>query len=159
MSDLSSKITVSRELQNNLASLRKIVPQFVQDAVNLHALNIQSQAKRNITDAPAVDTGQLRASIKVETYSSGFAARVGTDLTYGKWVEFGSGPHFPPLAPIREWVRRHGLPPEAAYPIALAISRRGTPAKAWLFPAFEAERPKFDDLIRDAWRQIAGQLQ
>lgn len=159
MADFASKVTVSRELQANLTNLKKVAPKFVQDAINLHAINIQAQAKRNITDAPAVDTGRLRASVKIETYSGGYAKRVGTDLTYGKWVEYGSGPHFPPLAPIREWVRRKGLPPEAAYPIALAISRRGTPAHAWLFPAFESERPKFDDLIRDAWRRIAGELQ
>lgn len=158
-SDFSSKVVVSRELMANLAQLKKVVPQFVKDAVNEHAINVQSQAKRNITDAPAVDTGRLRSSVKVDTFSNGFGKRVGTDLGYGAYVEFGTGPHFPPLDPIREWARRHGLPESAAYPIALAISRRGTPAKAWLFPAFEAERPKFDDVIRDAWRKVVGDLQ
>lgn len=156
--EFSSKVTVSRELQTNLATLRKVAPQFVKDAVNIHALNIQAQAKRNITDAPAVDTGRLRASVKIDTFSDGFARRVGTDLQYGKYVEFGTGPHFPPLDPIREWARRHGMDESAAYPIALAISRRGTPAKPWLFPAFESERPNFDDVIRDAFRRLQGEL-
>jgi hypothetical protein len=159
MADFDSKVTISRELQANLSNLKKIMPQFVKDAINTHALAIQAQAKRNITDAPAVDTGQLRASVKIETYSSGYAARVGTDVAHGKWIEFGTGPHFPPLEPIREWARRHGLPPEAAYPIALAISKRGTPARAWLHPAFEAERPNFDSVIREAWHKVLSELQ
>jgi hypothetical protein len=119
---------------------------------------VQAQAKRNITDAPAVDTGQLRASVKIESFSDGFARRVGTDLEHGKYVEYGTGPHFPPLEPIREWARRHGLPESAAYPIARAIAQRGTPAKPWLYPAFEQERSGFEKLIREAWQKVSREL-
>lgn len=158
MADTSSKITGQKEVQRNIARLRQVHPKFTRNAVNEAALNIQSQAKRNITDAPAVDTGQLRSSVKAEVFSDGFAQRIGSKVAHAKFVEYGTGPHFPPLDPIREWARRQGLPPEAAYPIALAISRRGTPAKPWLWPAFEQERPKFNNLIREAWRRTVGEL-
>jgi hypothetical protein len=156
--DFSTTITGREETQKRIQRLLKVAPQLTKNAVNEHAINIQAQAKRNITDAPAVDTGQLRSSVKIETFSSGFAKRVGSDVKHAKPIEFGTGPHFPPLEPIQEWARRHGLPEEAAYPIAKAISERGTPAKAWLFPAFEQERPKFEAVIRDAWRAIQGEL-
>lgn len=156
--DFATRVVGGKEIQQRIARIRKVAPQFTKDAVNEHAINIQAQAKRNITDAPAVDTGQLRSSVKIETFSSGFAKRVGSDVKHAAAIEFGSAPHFPPLEPIREWCRRHGLPESAAYPIALAISKRGTPAKPYLFPAYEQERPKFEAVIREAWQKIAGEL-
>lgn len=156
--DFSTKVTGAEETQRRIERLLKIAPQLTKNAVNEHALNIEAQAKRNITDAPAVDTGRLRSDVHVETFSGGFAKRIGTSLGYGKWVEHGTGPHFPPVEPLKEWARRHGMPESAAYAIALAISRRGTPAKPWLFPAYEQERPKFEAVIRDAWRALQGEL-
>lgn len=156
--DFSTRVTGGRELQANVQKLLKLAPNFTKDAVNEHALNVQAQAKRNITDLPAVDTGQLRSSVKIETFSNGFAKRVGSDVKHAKPVEFGSRPHFPPLDPIREWCRRHGLPESAAYPIALKIARNGMKAKPWLFPAYESERGKFEQVIRNAWRQLQGEL-
>jgi hypothetical protein len=75
-------------------------------------------------------------------------------LNYAPFVEFGTRPHFPPLEPIREWCRRHSIPEEAAYAIALKISRTGQPARPFLFPAYEQERPKFEAVIMAAWRKI-----
>jgi soluble lytic murein transglycosylase-like protein len=157
-SDFSSRVTGGKELQANIAKLRKIAPQFTKDAVNTQAVNVHAQYRRNITDAPSVDTGAYRASAKIETFSNGFAKRVGSDSSYARPVEFGSAPHFPPLDPIREWARRHGIPESAAYAIALNISRRGTPAKPALFPAFEQERSGFEKLIREAWQTISRQM-
>jgi HK97 gp10 family phage protein len=147
-------ITGERELQKAIEDLMYQAKQATSDAVSEHALNIQSQAKRNISDWPAVDTGRLRASIKVESYSDGLARRVGSDVNYAPFVEFGTRPHFPPLEPIREWCRRHSIPEEAAYAIALKISRTGQPARPFLFPAYEQERPKFEAVIMAAWRKI-----
>lgn len=155
---MESRVVVSRELQQNIAALKKLAPQAVKDAVNLHALNIQTAAKRNLTNVPAVDTGQLRASVKVVAFADGFARRIGTDVPHGRYIEFGTAPHFPPVAPIREWCRRHGIPESAAFLIARSISRKGTPAKPWLFPGFEEERPNFDNLIREAFRRVVGGL-
>lgn len=156
--DTGTRITGVEEAQRKIAILRTRAQQFTKDAVNEFAINVQAQAKRNITDAPAVDTGRLRASVKIESYSDGFAKRVGSDLKYARPVEQGSKPHFPPLEPIKQWARRRGLPESAAYPIALKISRRGTTAKPWLFPAYESERPKFEEIIRDAWEKLSREL-
>ena len=157
-SDHSTRVTGGKEIQQNVAKLLKLAPDFTKRAVNEFAIMVQSAAKQNITDAPAVDTGRLRASIKIENYSSGFAKRVGSDLKYAPSIEFGSRPHFPPLAPIREWCRRHGIDERAAYPIARKIAERGTHEKPFLFPALEANRPEFEQTIRKAWRDLGGQL-
>jgi hypothetical protein len=156
--DFSTRITGGKELQANVAKLKVLAPQFTKNAVNATAIAIQARAKLNITDNMTVDTGRLRASVKIEIYSNGFARRVGSDLKYAPPVEHGSRPHFPPLEPIRAWCKRKGLPESAAYPIALAISKRGTPAMPFLYPALEVERHNFERMIREEWRRLSGEL-
>jgi phage gpG-like protein len=152
-SDWGEKVLLER-----LDKLLKIAHESTAAAVNEFAINVQATAKQNISDWPAVDTGRLRASVKIESYADGLARRVGSDVAYAPVVEFGARPHFPPIEPIREWCRRHNIPEEAAYAIALKISRTGNPARPWLFPAFEQHRQEFRNMIREAWRDIHGRL-
>jgi HK97 gp10 family phage protein len=153
---LSAKVTGEKDLQGMLQSIRRVLPEYAAKAVSAHAIAVQARAKQNISDIPAVDTGRLRSSIKIQ--GSGISARVGSDVNYAPSIEFGTRPHFPPLEPIRQWCRRHQLPEGIAYVIARKIARNGTPAKPFLFPAFEAERPNFEHEIREAFSQIRGQL-
>jgi HK97 gp10 family phage protein len=156
--DLSTRITGGPELQANIAKLKRLAPEFTKNAVNATAIAVQARAKLNITDNQTVDTGRLRASVKIETFSGGFSRRVGSDLKYAPSIEFGSRPHFPPLEPIREWCRRHRIPESAAYPIALKIAKNGTPAAPFLYPALEVERHNFEQMIRKEWRRLSGEL-
>ena len=39
---------------------------------------------------PGIDTGRLRQSIRVELHEAEFYAKVGTDLDYGLWLEYGT---------------------------------------------------------------------
>lgn len=63
------------------------------------------------------------------------------------FVEKGrrAGATMPPIAPIRAWALRHGMPAGAAYPIARAIARRGIPARPTLF------RPDISKSIEQVW--------
>jgi hypothetical protein len=143
------------EVQRNINAVLRGSYTSTRDAINEFAINIQANAIRNITDQAAVDTGALRASIQIRFYRGEELARtVGSNLKYAASVEFGSAPHMPPLEPIKEWCRRHGLPESAAYPIALGIAKHGTPARPYLFPAFERERLHFLKYIRDEWRKL-----
>lgn len=48
-------------------------------------------------------------------------------VAHAIYVERGrrAGARMPPIGVIRQWAVDHGMPPEAAYPIARAISERG----------------------------------
>jgi len=164
---LSGRIITDKRLQANVTALKKLMPKFIRDAVNEHAFAIADRAKQNITQgpggiasSPAIDTGQLRASIKVNTYANGFAKTVGSDVKHAPFIELGTGPRakFPPLEPIKAWCRRHRIPESAAFLIARKIKERGTPAKPFLFPAYEAERAGFEARLRAAAAMVGRQL-
>ena len=109
-------------------------PKFVQGPasrfVRRIAFNVQAEA---VKAAPS-DTGRLRQSITPQFDRRNLRARVGTNLKYGRPVEFGSRPHWPPLKALQPWARRHGFPggKTGAFLVARAISRKGTKPRRYL---------------------------
>ena len=87
---------------------------------------IEGQIKR---ETP-VDTGRLRSSI-TRNLTDPLTGRVGTNVKYARYVEFGSRPHWPPLSAMQPWARRHGFPAgrQGAFLVARAIAKRGTKAR------------------------------
>lgn len=138
---------LQRKLQN---------PRFVRSPVRTwltrSALLLEGRTKQ----LTPVDTGRLRSSIthKVEP----FRAWVGTNVTYAPHVEFGTRPHWPPLAAMQPWARRHGFPAgrQGAFLVALAISRRGTRARRMFGRAVEQTRNKIVHMFR---RDVARDIQ
>jgi hypothetical protein len=107
----------------------------VKRVINEMAIAIQTQAQDNVRALGAVDNGQLRQSITVDTVSRGFGAEIGPEEPYGLYIELGTRKHFPPVQPLEEWAHRHGMD-GAGYAIAKKISKRGTQARPFLLPAF-----------------------
>jgi hypothetical protein len=72
-----------------------------------------------------VDTGRWRASITPEVRVMGqqVVGVVGSNLAYAPFAHEDTRPHWPPIAALVPWARRHHV---SAYVIARAISRRGT---------------------------------
>jgi phage gpG-like protein len=114
-----------------------------QDFIRTAAFEVLAHAQQN---AP-VNSGRLRNSLTVDFRSrtGEVAATVGSNLVYAKPVEYGSRPHFPPVAPLELWARRKlGVPARRARSVAFAvarkIARRGTPAQPYLGPALEQSK-------------------
>jgi hypothetical protein len=88
-----------------------------------------------------VNTGRLRASITpaVRVRGNTVEGVVGSNVKYAPFVELNTRPHWPPLAALEVWARRHHT---TAYVVARAIARRGTYGKHYLERAFKdnAER-------------------
>ena len=131
-------------LGNKQAKLTKYGEQKIQRKMKQIGVAIESEAKRNLTDEGAVDTGRLRSSITHKVLSNGRVI-VGTPVKYAPYIEFGTSPHFPPPSAIKDWVRRVISPDESvlddiAYVIARSISRTGTPSRPFLRPAIDKVR-------------------
>lgn len=61
----------------------------------------------NAQPRPAVDTGGLKRSTRVDRKPTG--AEVTVDAPHAAAIEHGTRPHWPPLAPLVRWVIRKGL--------------------------------------------------
>lgn len=145
-----------------------MVSSRAKEIINDNALKLMNQARKN---AP-VDMGQLRSSIRPSFYNNGLTAEVGTDVGYGAFVEFGTGPvgratfpslfgnkpddyvwgpggFFPPLQPIKDWCRRHSIPEKMAFVIARKIGKYGLKAQPYMFPAWDMVRPQFEKELHD----------
>lgn len=103
----------------------------------------------------AVNTGLLRNSVawrlpKVEgrTIEGG----ISTNIAYALPVEFGSKPHWPPLAPIEFWVRRKLQVPAKkargiAFLVARKIARRGTEPRRIFALGLEDAKPRMREIF------------
>lgn len=112
------------------------------------------------------DTGILRASsgvlppVIVGTRVSVTGGFGGQAADYAPVMEFGRRPGAkpPPVEPIREWARRHGLPEKAAFPIARSIGRKGIRGHHMLENAFRSRLPRigFDlaEGVTAAWQRL-----
>ena len=110
----------------------------LKDAVNDSALAIMTNAKKRLRDWPAVDTGRLRASIRVEFLNMGIAAEVGTNVEYGAFVEYGTGQRGSATLPS-------GVPLPHGY---VHGSKNGMRARPYLWPAYFAEEKNFKRAIK-----------
>jgi hypothetical protein len=122
---------------------REAVAKALEDTITDFAEAVLDEAVRN---AP-VDRGTLRKSARIdyrrEKYK--FTARIGFYTPYAATKEYGRRPGAkpPPIKPIREWAGRHGIPKDAAYPIARAIGKRGLKGSFFLHRAAKRVRDRF----------------
>jgi len=117
-------------------------------------LLLERESKRR---AP-VDTARLRSSIThaVDTRTVPLWGKVGTDVHYAPYVEFGTRPHWPPFSALQPWARRHGFPPgrAGAFLVARVIAARGTKARRFFRNAFEANLGRVQGFFGRAARGI-----
>lgn len=112
------------------------------------ALAVQAGAKRRVP----VDTGRLRSSIRAKFTADGLSAIVWTDVQYAAAIEHGrgAGKKAPPSDALAGWLQRHGGDPRLAYVVARSIGEDGFPARPFLRPAAEEQRPMFWQRTRAA---------
>ena len=148
--DYKVTITGDRSLQRKLRD-----PQFVRGPVRQFLTRSVILLEGEVKKETPVDTGRLRSSVthKVEP----FRALVGTNVHYAPHVEFGTRPHWPPLAALQPWARRHGFPPgrQGAFLVARAIARRGTRARRMFQKGMATSRPR----IMQMWNRVGMQVQ
>lgn len=110
-----------KALQAKFRAKGERISSDMQKALNTCALKVERDIKANMTpngpsapgEAPAVDTGRLRASIthRIEHDGGESAAYVGTNVEYAPWLEFGTSrmrarPFMvPAMNRNREWIK------------------------------------------------------
>ena len=115
----------------------------VQKAVKKSAFNIESQAKKNLAANKSVVTGHLRRS--VATQMGDLEATIHTsNVKYAVIVEKGSKAHV-----IRPKNKKALYWKGASRPVKM-VNHPGSKAKPYLIPAFESEKDKFIENLKEA---------
>ena len=134
-----SKVTVdTRELDKFAVLIEKYPTKAtnnVRDAVRTSTLNVEANAKKNLTNNKSVDTGLLRNSINSKI--STFEGVVSTNTKYARIFEEGSRPHV-----IRPKKKKALYWAGASHPVR-QVNHPGTKPKPYMIPAFEKEIPIF----------------
>ena len=115
----------------------------VQKAVKKSAFNIEANAKKNLAANKSVVTGHLRRSIA--TKMGDLEATIHTsNVKYAVIVEKGSKAHV-----IRPKNKKALYWKGAKRPVKL-VNHPGSKAKPYLEPAFESEKDKFIENLKEA---------
>lgn len=159
-------MSTTRMKVQGLAELRgKLKPELMAGPLRqFFRLSSSAIRKRARANAP-VDTGRLRASLKAEVDHSRLPlwAKVGTDVHYGLFQEFGtgafgkSGEHTPPGEPLDAWAKARGF--ESGWHAARAIGRRGgVRARPFLRPALKQSMADIKRFVRNLGRDIEARF-
>ena len=115
----------------------------IQKAIKKSAFNIEANAKKNLASNKSVVTGHLRRSIA--TKMGDLEATIHTsNVKYAIIVEKGSKPHI-----IRPKNKKALYWEGAKRPVKL-VNHPGSKAKPFLIPAFESEKDKFIENLKEA---------
>lgn len=142
------------------AAARQILQQEIGQGVSTL---LESMATLARSKTP-VDRGLLRGAIftQVEPGSGTVLVTgtlgVGAQAPYAPYVEYGTAPHWAPIAPLKGWARRVLGDERAAYAIQRAIAARGTKAQPFLQPAFDAVLPRAQGALQAATDRAAQRL-
>lgn len=142
------RVTGQDKLKANITYLRANFPDWLAEANRETADEIRDEARNNVKSIDAFDTGELFNSIESAESPQGLRVSVYSTSKHAPFIEFGTSPHFPPIDKIRAWCVRKGIPVGAAFPIARAISERGTPERPWLYPAYRVGIRRHIDRVR-----------
>lgn len=133
-----------RGVQATIENIQRVGRQLsrLDEPMRTATLLVTRSARKN---AP-VDTGVLRASIMPGSRQQGdvTVGVVGSNVSYAPFMELGTRPHWPPIAALETWARRHGT---VAFLVARAIARRGLRPRRYLQRALDDNARRIRQLI------------
>jgi len=131
----------------------------------------QSKAKLSVRRNRTSNTGDLISSIKtIKAKKDDLVSITYSEVDYAPYVEFGtktkvdipaglesyasqfkgkSGGFDQLVKNISAWANNRGIPQENVKFIAMKIAKFGVKAQPFLFPAWESERPKFEQAVKE----------
>lgn len=92
------------------------------------------------------DLGILAASIKVQGRET---PEIRATAPHAGIVELGSRPHIPPIGPLLDWAKRHGLDASAAYALQQKIAREGTRPRHFM----RSKLPELRSILNEVMRR------
>jgi len=151
---------IEPKLKANIKGLRKLTEEYpaasrdARVARLTEALLLLERAVKEKTPEGAGPI-HLRDSFFSQVNWTGDQVRgiFGTPLAHGEPVEYGTRPHFPPIAPLQHWVERKlGLEGKearsVAFAIALKIAKEGTEGAEMVDEGFTENEARILEILR-----------
>ena len=164
------QFSIEMKLEGGVALQRKISPpKFMYDEVGRALLESGLEVQRKAQKAVPRRTSRLRLSIVPELSSERpmpLSVRVGTNVKYAPYVEFGTGIYGPEKRPIRPKSRKALAWASKGGDVVLAKganagkrgfirrSIKGMKPRPYLFPALEAARSRINTIWQEAGRRM-----
>jgi len=126
--------------------------------LNKIAMQVASDAKRNIKDNKSIATGQLWNSIFTRPQND-LTVDVAAEVDHAANVEMGqkAGTYVSPSALV-QWLKKKGFKSKWIWAVATKISQniaaKGTKARPFLFPAFRKNEADMMRVIGDAIKKV-----
>lgn len=123
------------------------------------ALQSSATVARQVT--PVGATALLKGTIGTRSMVGNNANVVGQVVwaqSYAAFVDQGTPPHFPPIAPLLRWARRKLGNERAAYAVQAAIGERGTAAQNFVATTEAKVSPTIARLYVDQIRRYSREL-
>lgn len=145
------------ELSASFGKARSLIERHVGDGVQESAKIIRDRARRKAASPPIVFQGELGRSLFTKP-SGKLSAVIGSDAKHAPFVEFGTRPHFPPVAPLERWAKVKLGKPGLGFVIAKKIARKGTKAQPYFQPAVDESLQDVHRLIEKAVAQVVRDI-
>jgi HK97 gp10 family phage protein len=168
---MSIKVQGLDEAIRSLSKYSEEVQIDTAKAMNTSMLAVQSKAKLSVRRNGTSNTGRLISSIKtIKAKKDDLVSITYSEVDYAPYVEFGtktkvdipaglesyasqfkgkSGGFDQLVEKISAWANNRGIPQENVKFIAMKIAKFGVKAQPFLFPAWESERPKFEQAVKE----------
>ena len=151
---IRSEIIGVDEVIRGLENVSKEVQEGVNVQMKTSAARVLADSKRTLSKEGKHVTGKAINSGKILVKPK--EVRVEYDAGYAKYIEFGrrAGKR-PPLQPLEDWVKKKGIESDpkkikgVAFVVARKIGNVGIKKSPFLRPAFERERIKFKNNLKN----------
>ena len=126
----------------DLKGISKEIRSDIQKVLKNSGFNIEAKAKRNLSSNGSVRTGHLRHGIATDVGNLEVTVHT-SNIKYARMVEEGTRPHI-----IRAKNKRALYWKGAKHPVK-SVRHPGSKAKPYLIPAFEKEKDKFINDLKE----------
>ena len=147
-----ARVKGTEQVIRNLSRIKKDMLNKVVRACQITQAKVVNDAR---STAPVFIT-TLRQSIlpgPIDVTDFNVKAYVTANVDYASYVEFGTRPHFPPVAAMRPWAEKKLGDPDLAFVIARAISIHGTRPHPFMGPALLKNQSTFRREVARALKQ------
>ena len=162
-----SAFAIQMDIQGaaEIAALWAQAPEICREELLRAVTEADLLLEREIKERTPTTFGVLRASVfgEEQVLADSVIGVVGTAMSYAVPVELGTQPHFPPIEPLKDWVRaKLNVPPEqvdeVAYLVARKIAAHGTKGAHMFGDAFAANQGQIARMYEGAHARIVQRL-